>query len=67
MFVEHFWSDLAFVDPGSEIRDPGLVKIRIRDKDPGSVTLKNFIHYARDKCIFYTGRVPEEKEKKEAP
>jgi len=55
------------LDPGSEIRDPGLVKIRIRDKDPGSVTLKNFIHYARDKCIFYTGRVPEEKEKKEAP
>jgi hypothetical protein len=27
------------LDPGSEIRDPGWVKIRIRDKHPGSATL----------------------------
>ncbi len=26
---------LLFWDPGSEIRDPGWVKIRIRDKHPG--------------------------------
>jgi hypothetical protein len=37
---------LLFLDPGSEIRDPGAgirdpvwVKIRIRDKHPGSATL----------------------------
>jgi hypothetical protein len=26
-------------DPGSEIRDPGWEKTRIRDKHPGSATL----------------------------
>ncbi len=31
---------LLFLDPGSEIRDPERVKIRIRDKHPGSATLK---------------------------
>ncbi len=30
-------------DPGSEIRDPGWVKIRIRDKHPGSATLFYFV------------------------
>ena len=30
---------LLFLDPGSEIRDPGWVKIRIWDKHPGSATL----------------------------
>jgi hypothetical protein len=30
-----------FLDQGSEIRDPGWVKIRIRDKHPGSATLRN--------------------------
>ncbi len=30
---------MLFLDPGSEIRDPGWVKIRIRDKHPGSATL----------------------------
>jgi hypothetical protein len=30
----------VFLDPGSEIRDPEWVKIRIRDKHPGSATLK---------------------------
>jgi hypothetical protein len=30
---------LLFLDPGSEIRDPGWVKIWIRDKHPGSATL----------------------------
>jgi hypothetical protein len=30
---------LLFLDPGSEIRDPVFVKIRIRDKHPGSATL----------------------------
>jgi hypothetical protein len=31
---------LLFLDPGSEIRDPGWAKIRIRDKYPGSATLE---------------------------
>ncbi len=31
---------LLFLDPGSKIRDPGWVKIRIRDKYPRSATLK---------------------------
>jgi hypothetical protein len=30
---------LLFLDPGSGIRDPGWIKIRIRDKHPGSATL----------------------------
>ncbi len=30
---------LLFLDPGSEIRDPEWLKIRIRDKHPGSATL----------------------------
>jgi hypothetical protein len=30
---------LLFLVPGSEIWDPGWVKIRIRDKHPGSATL----------------------------
>ncbi len=30
---------LLFLDLGSEIRDPGWVKIRIRDNHPGSTTL----------------------------
>jgi hypothetical protein len=30
---------LLYWDPGTEIRDPGLVKIRIREKLPGSATL----------------------------
>ncbi len=34
---------LLFLDPGSEIRDPEWVKIRIRDKHPGSTTLSLFI------------------------
>jgi hypothetical protein len=45
--ITNFFSPLSFVtvfgsgirDPGSEIRDPGWVKIRIRDKHPGSTTL----------------------------
>ncbi len=32
-------SIIAFLDLGSEVRDPGWVKIRIRDKHPGSATL----------------------------
>jgi hypothetical protein len=39
----NFFSPLSFfylfLDPGSEIRDPGWVKIMIRDKHPGSATL----------------------------
>jgi hypothetical protein len=39
----HFFSSLSFLllflDPGSEIRNLGWVKIRIRDKHPGSATL----------------------------
>jgi hypothetical protein len=30
---------LLFLDPGSVIRDPGWVKISIRDKHPGSAIL----------------------------
>ncbi len=30
---------VLLLDPGSEIRDPVLIKIRIRDKHPGSATL----------------------------
>jgi hypothetical protein len=30
---------LLFLGPGSEIRDPGWIKIKIRDKHPGSATL----------------------------
>jgi hypothetical protein len=30
---------MLILDPGSKIRDPGWVKIRIRDKHPGSATL----------------------------
>jgi hypothetical protein len=40
------FSPLSFVAVfGSEIRDPGWVKIRIRDKHPGSATLKLFLQY----------------------
>jgi hypothetical protein len=46
-YDNNFFSSLSFVavfgsgirDPGCEIRDPGWVKIRIRDKHPGSATL----------------------------
>jgi hypothetical protein len=37
---------LLFLDPGSEIRDPEWVKIRIRDKHLGSATL---LHLS---CLF---------------
>jgi hypothetical protein len=38
--TSNFFSPLSFVAVfGSEIRDPGWVKIRIRDKHPGSATL----------------------------
>jgi hypothetical protein len=36
-FVAVFGSEIR--DPGSGIRDPGWVKIRIRDKHPRSATL----------------------------
>jgi hypothetical protein len=36
---------LLFLDPGSEIRDPEWVKIRIRDKHPGSATLIFMVVY----------------------
>jgi hypothetical protein len=37
-----FFSPLSFVAVfGSEIRDPEWVKIRIRDKHPGSATLSD--------------------------
>ncbi len=40
----NFFSPLSFVTVfGSEIRDPGWVKIRIRDKHPGSATLGSTI------------------------
>jgi hypothetical protein len=40
--TKKIFSPLSFVAVfGSEIRDPGWVKIRIRDKHPGSATLIN--------------------------
>jgi hypothetical protein len=49
----NFFSPLSFVavlgsgirDLGSEIRDPGWVKIRIREKHPGSATLVSWIRF----------------------
>jgi hypothetical protein len=35
-------------DPGFETRDPGWVKIRIRDKHPGSATLGNSMQKRRE-------------------
>ncbi len=38
--TKNFFLPLSFIAVfGSEIRDPGWVKIRIRDKHPGSATL----------------------------
>jgi len=46
--TKYFFSPLSFVAVfGSEIRDPGWVKIRIRDKHPGSATLALLIHITR--------------------
>jgi hypothetical protein len=42
-FFFHPYLLLLFLDPGSEIRDPGWVKIRIRDKHPGSATLPLYL------------------------
>jgi hypothetical protein len=42
VMVTHFFEPsllLTFLDPGFKIRDPGWVKIGIRDKHPGSATL----------------------------
>jgi hypothetical protein len=46
------------LDPGSEIRDPGWVKIRIRDKPPGSATLENAKVLVVLWCIFVQGAIP---------
>ncbi len=35
---------MLFLDPVCAIRDPGWVKIRIRDKHPGSATLLLIMH-----------------------
>jgi hypothetical protein len=45
---------LLFLDPGSEIRDPGWVKIRIRDKHPGSATLNLSKGLSRILLLFHT-------------
>jgi hypothetical protein len=42
MTTKFFHPSFLFLDPGSEIRDPRWVKIRIRDKHPGSATLGFF-------------------------
>jgi hypothetical protein len=49
-----FFSPLSFVAVfGSEIRDPGWVKIRIRDKHPGSATLfAKYFFLCRPSCPF---------------
>jgi hypothetical protein len=52
----NFFSPLSFVllflNPGSGIRDPEWVKIRIRDKHPGSTTLAGRVAVT-DHTIFY--------------
>ncbi len=52
---------LLFLDPGSEIRDQGWVKIRIRDKHPGSATLdaKKGFAVARELLLFFSSRRAE--------
>jgi hypothetical protein len=52
----NFFSPLSFVAVfGSEIRDPGWVKIRIRDKHSGSATLLKTmygIYFFNILCLF---------------
>jgi hypothetical protein len=38
----------------SGIRDPGWIKIRIRDKHPGFVTLRHMYMYAMTRTYFFT-------------
>jgi hypothetical protein len=46
---------LLVLDPGSEIRDPGWVKIRIRDKHPGSATLQKIVTKLSKIWFWYPG------------
>jgi hypothetical protein len=61
---------LLFLDPGSEIRDPGWVKIRIRDKHPGSATLQLNINYLlRERymsfqCVIWYKQLQKKKNRK---
>jgi hypothetical protein len=55
----NFFSPLSFVAVfGSEIRDPGWVKIRIRDKHPGSATLIPPLKYNHAGCIHSNDNRP---------
>jgi hypothetical protein len=51
----NFFSPLSFVAVfGSWIRSPGWVKIRIRDKHPGSATLRNCLSFLDpDPCEIF--------------
>ncbi len=48
---------LLVLDPGSEIRDPGWVKIRIRDKHPGSATLQKIVTKLSKIWFWYLSRI----------
>jgi hypothetical protein len=59
----NFFSPLSFVAVfGSEIRDPGWVKIRIRDKHSGSATLLKTmygIYFFNILCLFKNFSLPQ--------
>jgi hypothetical protein len=49
----NFFSPLSFVPVfGFEIRDPGWVEIRIRDKHPRSATLGVIVAFTRKKMFY---------------
>jgi hypothetical protein len=56
----NFFSPMSFLavfgsgirDTGSGIRDPGWVKIRIRDKHPGAATLRNITGYHITQLLY---------------
>ncbi len=54
-FTPLFCCCIWILDPRSGIRDPGWIKIRIRDKHPGSATLVsiyNFVVYSKIPWCF---------------
>jgi hypothetical protein len=56
MFEKKNFTPLFFVAVfGSEIRVPGLIKIRIRDKLPGSATLRISIYNYKENRSAFVG------------
>jgi hypothetical protein len=49
------------LNPESEIRDPGWVKIRIRDKHPGSATLVAEV-FKKFLKMFFEAKIKSHKE-----